>query len=573
MTDELLHVVMLLVAAIVAVPVFRRFGLGSVLGYLSAGVIIGPAVLGLFTSPQSIVHVAELGVVMFLFVIGLEMRPSHLWSMRKDIFGLGLMQTASCGAVLTFFGVLLGLSLSASIVAAWGFVLTSTAVVAQTMAETGEISRPSGQKVIAILLFEDMLIVPLLAAVSLLSPIESHGGGSRVVDIGLALGSLALLISSGIWLLDPLFRLLSYAKARELMTAAALLVVLGAALLMDKSGLSMAMGAFLAGVLLSESSFRHQLEADIEPFKGILMGMFFIGVGMSLDVSVIIDHWEYVLVTVFMMSLLKAITVFCVARVNGSERTDAVSRAIMMSQGGEFAFVLFAHAVAEKVIDPTVSATMTAVVVISMALASVSIAMMKAIKPKQFMEEGEEIEKCAEGGALIIGFGRFGQAIGQALMIGDVEMTVIDSDAAKVHIAQRAGHKIYFGDGGRLDILRASGAETMRVIIVCVDDPTAAERIVSLILSEFPNVRVLARARDRGNALQFARMGVHYYVRETFDSALRLAQHTLYELGFSEDDAGVVVDELRYRDDARFKHQLAETVGSEYDTLHMSGHD
>ncbi|MDZ3824802.1 MAG: monovalent cation:proton antiporter-2 (CPA2) family protein, partial [Pseudoxanthomonas sp.] len=303
---ELVKAVALLGAAVVAVPLFRRLGLGSVLGYLAAGLAIGPFGLALFTDPMAILHVAELGVVMFLFVIGLEMRPSHLWHLRGQIFGLGTAQISLALAALTGVGLLLGFTPVTAFIGAAGFVLTSTAIVVQLLVERGDIALPPGQKMVSVLLFEDLLIVPLLALVAFMAPAAAEAPGSRWLDIGLGVGAVAALVAAGLWLLNPLFRLLAAAKAREVMTAAALLVVLGSALLMELGGLSMAMGAFLAGVLLSESTFRHQLEADIEPFRGLLLGLFFLAVGMALDLAVVAANWLLILAAVPAMMLVKA---------------------------------------------------------------------------------------------------------------------------------------------------------------------------------------------------------------------------------------------------------------------------
>ena len=313
-STQLVPVVMLLGAAVVAVPLFKRIGLGSVLGYLAAGLAVGPFGLGWFSDPQTIIHTAELGVVMFLFVIGLEMQPSHLWALRRAIFGLGSLQVLVCGAMLTLVGVAFGFSWRVSFISAMGFVLTSTAIVMQLLGERGDIATPRGQRIVSILLFEDLLIVPLLAVVAFLSPdaaAEVAGpaaAASRWLSVGIAAGSVALLVAVGVWLLNPMFRVLANAHAREVMTAAALLVVLGAALLMQLGGLSMAMGAFLAGVLLSESTFRHQIEADVEPFRAILLGLFFLSVGMSLDLRVVVADWAWVLggLAAFMTAIVVA---------------------------------------------------------------------------------------------------------------------------------------------------------------------------------------------------------------------------------------------------------------------------
>lgn len=332
---DLLKVVTLLGAAVVAVPLFKRLGLGSVLGYLAAGLVIGPFGLGLFNDPQTILHTAELGVVMFLFIIGLEMRPSHLWNMRRDIFGLGSLQVLICGLLLSGIGLIFGFSLAVSFICGMGFVLTSTAIVMQLLGERGDNATPRGQKIVAVLLFEDLLIVPLLALVAFLAPAGSSSSPPNTIwmNIAIAAGALATLFAAGIWLLNPLFRILANAKAREVMTAAALLVVLGAALLMQVGGLSMAMGAFLAGVLLSESTFRHQLEADIDPFRGLLLGLFFLGVGMSLDLAVVARNWPLIISGVLAMMLIKGLCIYGVARLSNSSHADALERAVLMAQG------------------------------------------------------------------------------------------------------------------------------------------------------------------------------------------------------------------------------------------------
>lgn len=332
---QLLPVVALLGVAVVAVPLFRRVGLGSVLGYFAAGVLVGPFGLGWFADPQAILHLAELGVVLFLFLIGLEMRPSHLWSLRQQIFGLGSAQILSCTAVMTVICHLAGLSWPVAFIAASGFVLTSTAVVMQLLAERGQMTTRPGQQIVSILLFEDLLIVPLLALAAWMAPAGGQGGDGQLwQQLGVGLLALAVLLATGRWLLDPLFVLLARAGAREVMTAAALLVVLGAALLMQWGGLSMAMGAFVAGVLLSESAFRHQLEAEIEPFRGLLLGLFFLGVGMALDLAVVAAQWRWIGALVLALMLAKAVCVWLVGRLCGSSGPVATERAVLMAQGG-----------------------------------------------------------------------------------------------------------------------------------------------------------------------------------------------------------------------------------------------
>ena len=559
MSTDLIKVVALLGSAVVAVPIFRKLGLGSVLGYLTAGLLIGPFGFAWFSDPQSILHVAELGVVMFLFVIGLEMRPSHLWSLRRQIFGLGALQIALCTFALTGVGLAFGFSLPVSFVGAAGFVLTSTAIVMQLLGERGDIALPHGQKIVSILLFEDLLIVPLLALIAFMSPVvPAHAEGSRWISVGIGFASLAGLIVAGIWLLNPLFRILAAAKAREVMTAAALLVVLGASLLMELGGLSMAMGAFLAGVLLSESTFRHQIEADIEPFRGILLGLFFLSVGMSLDVAVVMQNWPLIVSAVLAMMAVKALCIYVVARMVRSNHAEALDRAVLMAQGGEFAFVLFSAAASAQIIDATVNANLTAIVVLSMVLTPLFVIVLKRFAPKvQASMDGVEEANDLGGSVLIIGFGRFGQVMSQSLLARDVDVTIIDNDIDMIRSAEEFGFKIYYGDGTRLDVLHASGAHSARAIAVCIDGKESVNKIVELVKAEFPLVRLLVRSYDREHALELINAGVDYQIRETFESAVNFGAAALVELGVAEDEASRIAEEIRRRDAERFELEMA----------------
>lgn len=560
---DLIKVVSLLGAAVVAVPLFKKIGLGSVLGYLAAGLAIGPFGFKLFTDPQAILHVAELGVVMFLFVIGLEMQPSHLWSLRKQIFGLGSLQCIVCGILLTLVGMAFGFPLAVSFVCAMGFVLTSTAIVMQLLGERGDIAAPRGQRMVSILLFEDLLIVPLLAAVAFMAPPALDAAAvvpSRWGVIGLALGALAALVAAGVWLLNPIFRILANAKAREVMTAAALLVVLGAALLMQLGGLSMAMGAFLAGVLLSESTFRHQLEADIEPFRGLLLGLFFLGVGMSLDLAVVGRNWQLIVAGVVAMMLVKALCIYAVARLAKSSHTDALDRAVLMAQGGEFAFVLFGAALGARVIDATVNANMTAVVVLSMALTPLVVLVHQRWGPRIAESmEGMEAAQDQQANVLVIGFGRVGQIASQGVVARGASLTVIDNDTQVIRDAQSyLGFKVYYGDGARPDVLHAAGAHKARAILVCVNDKAAATRIVESLKVEFPQARVLVRAYDRQHALELVKTdGAEIVIRETFESAMKMGYEAMLATGASVDEASAVISDLRRLDDERFALEVA----------------
>lgn len=559
-SNMLINAVALLGAAVVAVPLFRRLGLGSVLGYLAAGLLVGPFGFKLFSDPRAILQFAELGVVMFLFIIGLEMRPSHLWRLRRQIFGLGSMQIGACAVGLTGVGMAMGFSPMVAFIGGAGFVLTSTAIVMQLLAERGDIAQPRGQKMVSVLLFEDLLIVPLLALVSFLSPTHVIEASSTPHWAGIVAGtaSLAALIAVGLWLLNPLFSLLAAARTREIMAAAALLVVLGSALLMEMGGLTMAMGAFIAGVLLSESTFRHELEADIEPFRGLLLGLFFMAVGMSLDLSVVARNWQLIAIAVPAMMATKALCIYAVARVTHSTHANALDRAVLMAQGGEFAFVLYSAAAAVGIIDAALNANFTAIVVLSMVLTPlVVIVARRFASPDQQSMEGIPIADGLEGSVLMIGFGRFGQVASQALLARGVDVSIIDADIEMVRSAQEFGFTVYYGDGTRLDVLRASGAATARAIAVCVNKRTTADRIVELVRSEFPQARLLVRAVDREHARLLVGAGVDYHVRETFESALQFGGAALRQLGTSDEAAEQVIALVRQRDAERFALEVA----------------
>ena len=555
------HAVVLLAAAVVAVPLFRRLGLGAVLGYLCAGLLIGPFGLAVFHEPQAILHVAELGVVLFLFLIGLEMRPGKLWALRGEIFGLGLAQVLACGALLSGVALAFGWPPAVAVIGAMGFVLSSTAVIMKMLDERGTTATPAGQRAVSILLLEDLAIVPLLALVALLG--VAHGGAVEShrpawLAVLLALAAVAVLVAAGRWALNPLFRVAAALGGREVMTAAALLVVLGSALFLQAAGLSMAMGAFLAGVLLSESTFRHQLEADVEPFRGILLGLFFLSVGMSLDLGVVAAEWRLVAAGVLAFMAVKALVIYAVARAFRAGHHEALERATLFAQGGEFAFVLYAGALAAGVFDARAAATMSAVVILSMALTPLAVLLLDRLRsePEPSLD-GIEEPPCLSGRVLIIGFGRFGQVVSQPLLARGVDVSIIDSDVDMIRAAGNFGFKVYYGDGSRLDVLHASGAGRADAVLVCVDRPAAAARIVELVRHEFPHARLVVRAFDRGHALRLVQAGVEYQVRETLESALLFGERVLAGLGFEAEEVAETMADVRQRDQERFQLQLA----------------
>jgi glutathione-regulated potassium-efflux system protein KefB len=537
-----------------------------VLGYLAGGLVIGPYGFGLFSDPPAILHVAELGVVMFLFVIGLEMQPSRLWSLRRQIFGLGALQVSVCGLLLTLVGIAAGFGPLVAFIAAMGFVLSSTAVIMQMLDERGDTATPQGQKMVSILLLEDLAIVPLLAIVAFYAP--ATGAESPWISIAIAFASLACIIAAGLWLLNPLFQVLAAAHAREVMTAAALLVVLGAALLMQLGGLSMAMGAFLAGVLLAESTFRHQLETDIEPFRGILLGLFFLSVGMALDLAVIAREWPIIVGGVLAYMIVKAIGIYAVARVTKSTHAEGLYRAALFAQGGEFAFVLYSAAATAGIITAGHNASFTAIVILSMALTPLTMLGLKWVLPRAEQSfDGVDRADGLQGSVLLVGFGRFGQVVSHSLLARGLDVSIIDTDTEMIRSAADFGFKVYYGDGTRLDVLQTSGAGSAKAIIVCVDKRDAATRIARLVKAEFPLAKLLVRSFDREHALTLVEIGVDVQVRETFDSAMTMGEAALVELGVPPEEVAEVIEDVRRRDTERFKLEQVGGVMAGIDLL------
>lgn len=571
---ELIKTVVLLATSITIVPLFKRIGLGSVLGYLVAGCLIGPSGAGLFQDPNAVVHMAELGVVMFLFIIGLEMHPERLWSMRKAIFGRGFLQVALCGTLLTFAGIfILGLPKEVAFIAGMGFTLSSTAIVMQVLEEKGISTTPKGQSIVSTLIFEDLAIVPLLASIAFLAP-EQAGAeqGTNWTAIGAGLVGVLILVASGKWLMNPLFKMISKAHIREMMTAAALLVVLGSALLMELSGLSMAMGAFVAGVMLSESSFRHQLEADIEPFRGLLLGLFFMGVGMSLDLSLVLNNWLWLLGVILLYVVGKGLSIYVVALVTKLTNLEAIMRTAIMSHGGEFAFVLFSAAAAAGVFTADNQATFTAAVIVSMLLSPlvviviqrlVNLKAKKSTGEAQPNLEGIEFAENLESSVLVIGFGRFSQIVCQVLLARGINVSVIDSDVENIRTATRFGFKVYYGDGARIDVLRASGIAQADCVIVGLAEPDRTLQILELIKHEYPLVPVFARSYDRFNTVNLIKHHVDYQVRETFESALLLSKVTLERLGATETEAQDVINLVRHLDQERLNEEVLHGFSDE----------
>lgn len=560
---------LLLAGAVVAAPLFKRIGLGTILGYLAAGIAIGP-VARLIVDGRELLHVAELGVVFLLFIIGLELKPARLWAMRRSIFGLGLVQVLATGTALALIGAALaGLSYGAAFIIGFGLALSSTAFSVQTLESQGALNRQHGQTSFSILLFQDLAIAPLLALIPLLSP---GGEGADAISgerFLLALASVAALIVAGRYLLNPLFRIIANTGAKEVMIAAALLVVLGSATLMQMAGLSMALGAFIAGVLLAESSFRHELEADIEPFRGLLLGLFFMAIGLSLDLGIIIENWLAILIAVPILMLVKAVILYTICRIFGSAHNDALRVATLLPQGGEFGFVLFTAAASAFIFPPATASLLIAIVTVSMALTPLSVRLGEMLVRSETEDEMDEDFDGAGSDVMMIGFSRFGQIVSQVLLSGGTDVTIIDHSADRVRAAGRFGFRIYFGDGRRKEVLEAAGIRRAKLVAICTNGVATTDRIVNLIRDAFPHVRLYVRSYDRAHTLSLRDRDVEYEIRETSESALMFGCRTLQALGSSEDVARDIIEDVRRRDDERLAIQAVEGIYAGNDKMRV----
>ncbi|MCQ4162105.1 monovalent cation:proton antiporter-2 (CPA2) family protein [Roseomonas sp. GC11] len=557
----ILQPMIFLATAVIAVPLAKRLGLGSVLGYIAGGIAIGPWGLGLLGDPARVASIAELGIVLLLFIIGLELNLGRLWALRRDIFGLGTAQVLGCGALLALLPRALGHGWGAALVAGLGLALSSTALVMQLLEERGETETPHGRTAFAILLLQDLAIVPLLALVAFLSPLPSAGGQPAWAEALLAAGAIAAVVLAGRYLLNPFFALLARSGAREIMTAAALLVVLGAAGVMALAGLSMAMGAFLAGLLLAESNYRHELEADIEPFRGLLLGLFFLSVGMSVDLGVVWAQAGLLLAGVLALVLLKGLATYALSRAFRHPPATALRAGMLLSQGGEFGFVLYATAAAAGVMQPALASLLVALVTLSMAVTPPLLRLAPVILRRCGRPMPEEDYSDARGSVLVVGFGRFGQQVSQFLLRQGYALTLLDNDVHRIEEAGRFGARVYYGDGTRLDVLRAAGVGRMRLVVICTDRPEVTDRIVAVMQEAFPEIPFLVRAFDRRHALGLMARGVDNPVRETLESAFRLGREALLALGLPREEAEATERYIRQRDRAWLE---AQAVGGLY---------
>lgn len=555
-------------AAVIAVPVARRLGFSPVVGYLLVGIAIGPVGFNV-ANPTVVSTVAELGVVMLLFLIGIELKPSHILSMRRYIFGLGaaqLLVTTTLFALLASFG--LGFGLAAAVVSGAALSISGTAIALQLLGERGDLAAPYGQRTFSILLFQDMAVVPLLALVPLLAPGSAETAVDPTATVLKALGAAAaigIIVVSGRFLLNPIFRVLARSGAREAMTAAALLVVLGAAGLMQLAGMSMALGAFLAGLLLSESTFRHEIEANLDGFRGLLLALFFMSVGMSLNLVVVGEHVGALLVATLAVVGIKSVVAYGVFRQDNIAPPESLLAAVALTPAGEFAFVLFPLALATGILKGPQADLLIALAALTMIAGPLLFALVGRLAPKIARRtappepEPDDFTE-ADGSVLVIGFGRFGQIVAQCLLAEGVSVTIIDNDVEMIQSAGRFGVHIYYGDGTRLDVLRAAGAEQMEVICVCVDDKEDADRIVDVVRTSLPGVRLYVRAFDRVHSMDLLRKGVDFEIRETLESALAFGGRTLEALGVAAPAAAARIADVRVRDRRRLERQLEEGI-------------
>jgi glutathione-regulated potassium-efflux system ancillary protein KefC/glutathione-regulated potassium-efflux system protein KefB len=551
------QIAVFLAATVVAVPLFRRFKLSAVLGYLAAGVVIGPWGVGLFGDVESILHFAEFGVVLLLFVIGLELQPSRLWVLRQAVFGSGSAQVLVTTVVLALAARALGQPWPAATVIAFALSLSSTALILQVLAERSELNARHGRSAFAILLFQDLAIMPALVALPLVA-----GGSAAGMDawsVALPVAAAAGVVIAARFILRPALRIVAATRVREAFTAAALLVVVGTALLFQSVGLSMALGAFIAGVLLADSEYRHELEADIEPFKGLLLGLFFIAVGMSANLGVLFESPLRVLALTAGYLLLKFASIFVAAWVTRHDSATAWRLAVALAGGGEFAFVLFALAAGGGLLPRETADLLVIVVTLSMAVAPLLIAAADALakrvrpaaKPAFDRIESEEPR------VLIAGFGRFGQIVARVLRARRIRFTALEVSQSQVDFVRRFGNKLYYGDASRLEMLRSAGADHAELLVLAIDDVEASVRTAELARRHFPRLRVLARARNRQHAFRLMAAGVTDIWRETFASSLEVAEAALVALGTPQDAAASQVRRFRAHDEDTLAAQAA----------------
>lgn len=528
-----------LLAAVALVPVFKRLGLGAVLGYLVAGMAIGPDGLGLIDDVDATLSFSEFGVVLLMFLIGLELNPAKLWQLRKPILGLGTAQVLLSALALTVAGVLAGLPALSAVAAAAALTFSSTPIALQSLQERGQSNGMVGQSAFSILLFQDIAVIPLLAIVPLFAMDATGDTSASVLDVGKIVAVFLTIIVGGRYLLRPIFRYIAATRMREVFTAFSLLLVIGTGLLTKNVGLSMALGTFMAGVLLAESEYRHELELNIEPFKGLLLGLFFIAVGMSVDLTLVLKMPIQIIAITLGFMAVKALVLYGIGKATGHARNDRILLSILMAQGGEFAFVLIALILSVGLVSQDIAALLVVVATLSMLLTPFVLwAHDKILMPALSCSPDRESDVVAnENHVIIAGFGRFGQIIGRLLSSLKIPLTVLDHDPSQIEMLRKYGFKVFYGDASRLDLLEAAGAEKAKLLVLAIDDEETLLATAKLAKKHFPNLPILARARNRGDVVKLVEAGVKDVRRETFASSLEIGELALRELGYSAHQA------------------------------------
>ena len=550
-------------AAIIFVTLFRKLKLGATLGYIVGGVVIGPQLLGLVTHSESLMSLTELGIALLLFIVGLELHPSRLWRLRKDIFGLGLAQVVICGLLLSLFiHQALGVTLYASLAIGLPLALSSTAQVLPMLRADGDLNTPQGERAFSILLFQDLSIVPLITIVAAMSRVAPDPSAPTGWTLALyTVGAVIALVVAGRLLLNPMFRLIGRLGERELFIVAGLFTVVASSALMHALGLSVALGAFVAGVMLAESPYRHELESDVEPFRSILLGLFFLSVGMMLDLRVIAAQPLTVIGIAAGVIATKALVIAGLARLFGNSGPRSLRLGLLLSQAGEFGFVLFALAAAGQLITTQAASLFGAVVTLSMATTPF---LMRLVDRLEAHEErgGEGLdgpERSPETSVIVVGYGRFGQTVAQMLMAKKVGVTLIDKTPTLIETADEFGTKVYYGDGMRIDLLRTAGAETAKAILFCNDNVGGElnRDAVQRVLEAFPQASVMVRVFDRRHLMEFASLDLNFAQRELFESAVVMGRRALKAVGIEPGEIDRVDKEYRLRDCERLERQSA----------------
>jgi len=569
-----------LLAAVVSVPIAKRLGLGSVLGYLIAGVLIGPHVLRLVgNSGNDVRHVAEFGVVMMLFLVGLELRPNILWQLRGPIVGTGGLQLLVTTIAFAGLSILAGLPAGVGIAIGMIFSASSTAIALQSLTEKGQLPTRGGQAAFSVLLFQDLSVIPILAILPLLAsqphattssgPAESATGPwIRVLVI---VGVVGAIVLGGRFLIRPVFRYIALTRLHEIFNAAALLLVVGIALAMEQVGLSPALGTFLAGVVLAESEYRHELESDIEPFKGLLLGLFFISVGASIDLPLIQSQPFRIALLVFGLLVIKFAVLFFVGKVTRLENSQNFTFAFALAQGGEFAFVLVSFAVQNQLFDQGLGNLLVATVALSMVVAPFLFTINERLVQPRFCSrlqnrDPDEIDE-KDNPVIIAGVGRFGAVVSRLLNAQRIKTTVLDIDAEQIDLIRRLGFKVFYGDATRLELLRSAGVEKAKLLIIAIDDVDKSVQLTQTVQREFPNLTILVRAKDRAHAYQLINLGVRYIFRETLDSSLDLSVQALRLLGFGAYRAHRAARTFKAYDEESVRHLAAFVNSDEKDFL------